>query len=200
MNKIYPLNMKSSLIFKLEKGYISYGNIYVDIINIDFNNDIFEFYDSSYITTQIKIPHKYYETTTEIIEYIINQLKNYAIEMTYEKQVLKLVSGEITIIENNLTKFIQLTPLNTVFKITEYNIGLINLQKPSIFYTTISSSVDSSTNNEQYILQSYELIEGYNTININFQNDYDDLYLTITSNINLFPLRYNTISYLLYQS
>lgn len=193
--EINPLIKYSFIIYKLPAKYISYANIYAEFINIDDSNDTFEFYNDKNLTSSFKIPHKLYSTSSEIMSIIINKLKtDYSIDSSFENQIFKIITKGIYIKYNNFTKFIQLNEINKVFNESEYYINLINLNKPSEFYIILSTSIDNFINDSKNAYRTIYLNEGFNSININFQNNYDDLYLIISSNSNKYPLRYNSIS------
>lgn len=195
--EIKPIFKYSSIIFKLPTKYISYANLYVELINIDESNDLFEFYDSDNLTASISIPHKMYETSEEVLSYIISELKSkFTIEAVFENQFFKIKTEGIYIKFNEFTKFIQMNEVDKIFNNNEYYVNLINLNKPSEFYVILSTSINNFVSDSKAAYKTISLQNGFNVVTINFQNEYDDLYLIISSNTNKFPLRYNSISFL----
>ena len=195
--EVYPLFKYSSIIFKLPSKYISYANLYVELVNIDDSNDKFEFYNIDNSESSITIPHKLYSTSSEIIEIIIDKLKqDYSIESSFENQIFKIETKGIYIKYNEFTKFIQMNEINKLFNENEYYVNLINLNKPSEFYVILTTSIDKFMNDSKNTYKTVYLNEGFNNITINFQNEYNDLYLFISSNTNKYPLKYNNNSFL----
>lgn len=193
--EVEPLQTYSSLIFKLPIGYISYGKIYVDIINIDDSNDLFEFYDDKNIESSIKIPHNLYYSVSDIFIIIIEELKNkYNIEATFVDQKFTILTENIYIKYNTFTDFIQLNQVDKYFNNNEYYVNTLKMNQPNEFYAILSTSTSNFISDSSNAYKTFTLSEGYNNIIINFQNEYNGLYLIISSNANKYPLKYNKLS------
>lgn len=195
--EIEPLIKYSSLVFKLPVAYISYLKIYADIINIDDYNDTFTIYNNQNLESSIKLPHKLYTSLDEIMSIIISELKEkYNVEATFNNQTFKIVTENIYIKFNNFTKFIQLNEIDNYFNNNEYYINSTKLNYPSEFYIILTPSIDNFVNDSKSAFKTISLVDGYNQIAINFQNEYSDLYLIVSSDCNKYPLKYNKLSYL----
>ena len=196
--KIYPLEDYSSIVFKLEKGYVTHGILYVNLINIDSSNDQFQFYISSeYIISSITIQHGLYSNVSEIIEIIRIGLEEYGITITYKNNQI-YTDTSFGVIQNNLS---ELLGLNETGFFNTSNIHYLTrdiIYSPTEYYiiiTTSPESIDNSSNNAIKTLSELKN-NTINRININFQNNYENLYLLISSNLNKYPLKYNELSYL----
>jgi len=196
--KIYPLEDYSSIVFKLEKGYVTHGIFYVELINIDSSNDQFQFYiQSEYIISSISIPHGNYKDFSEIFPTISEGMKLYGITVSYSngKLFTDILFG---IISNNFSELIGLKNTDIFNTSSVYYITRPKIFSPTEFYILVTTSPESIDNSSMNAIKTITSLQdnSINSISINFQNNYENLYLLISSNLNKYPLKYNELSYL----
>lgn len=190
-----PLENQDTIIFKLPIGYITSANLFIDLVNIDNTNNLFEFETNDNTKYSFRIQSKMYSTIEEVIEVFSQELTNIGFSCTFENMSLNF-SEPIKIIENNFTEFIGLIVGDTYDYIAQSNISTYHLSKntlpqPSILYANLSTNLENSEN----ILKNFENIQnGKIELEINYQNDYENLFLTFSSNTNSQPLKFNLSS------
>lgn len=190
-----PLENQDTIIFKLPIGYITSANLFIDLVNIDNTNNLFEFETNDNTKYSFRIQSKMYSTIEEVIEVFSQELTNIGFSCTFENMSLTF-SEPIKIIENNFTEFIGLIVGDTYDYIAQSNISTYHLSKntlpqPSILYANLSTNLENSEN----ILKNFENIQnGKIELEINYQNDYENLFLTFSSNTNSQPLKFNLSS------
>ena len=190
-----PLENQDTIIFKLPIGYITSANLFIDLVNIDNTNNLFEFETNDNTKYSFRIQSKMYSTIEEVIEVFSQELTNIGFSCTFENMSLNF-SEPIKIIENNFTEFIGLIVGDTYDYIAQSNISAYHLSKntlpqPSILYANLSTNLENSEN----ILKNFENIQnGKIELEINYQNDYENLFLTFSSNTNSQPLKFNLSS------
>ena len=191
------------MIFKLEKGYLASLDILVDIINVDESNDTISFADNYDTDYSFNIPHKLYTDMNEIINIVIEKFKEYDYNAEFKNNIL-IFDTPIRINKNEFTDFIGLVTSDVLFDemereyIKEYTITKNIVPVPTEFYIFLSTIPKiTNTTYTDAILTLGNLSVGQQSIQINFQNDYDDLYLLISSNVNKYPIKYNNSATLL---
>lgn len=190
-----PLENQDTIIFKLPIGYITSANLFIDLVNIDNTNNLFEFETNDNTKYSFRIQSKMYSTIEEVIDVFSQELTNIGFSCTFENMSLNF-SEPIKIIENNFTEFIGLIVGDTYDYIAQSNISTYHLSKntlpqPSILYANLSTNLENSEN----ILKNFENIQnGKIELEINYQNDYENLFLTFSSNTNSQPLKFNLSS------
>ena len=190
-----PLENQDTIIFKLPIGYITSANLFIDLVNIDNTNNLFEFETNDNTKYSFRIQSKMYSTIEEVIDVFSQELTNIGFSCTFENMSLTF-SEPIKIIENNFTEFIGLIVGDTYDYIAQSNISTYHLSKntlpqPSILYANLSTNLENSEN----ILKNFENIQnGKIELEINYQNDYENLFLTFSSNTNSQPLKFNLSS------
>lgn len=194
--KLTPLDDKDTIIFKLEKGYLTYIDLVCDIVNIDSSNDEFLIEDNDGFQYSVILSHGLYENVPSVLSIVSQELAKNGILMSFTQDSLTF-DKPIKIIENNLTDFLGIVILSTYDNIefsyiNSYTITKNILPVATTFYVFISTIPEIvNTNPNDAIATLTDLKQGQNRISINFQNDYEDLYLLITSNVNKYPLKYN---------
>lgn len=190
-----PIEDNDTIIFKLTKGYITSANIFVDLVNIDSSNCTLEMYDANSTYYSVSIPSKMYTTIDEIMEEVLKRLSEIGFNCTFNDMTLTF-DNPIRIVANKFTDFIGLIVGSTYDYILEqyittYKLCKNTLAQPTTLYAILSISKTVSEN----VLKTFENItNGQITFDINYQNDYDDLYLLFSSNVNNYPLKYNLSS------
>lgn len=194
--KLTPLDDKDTIIFKLEKGYITYIDLVCDIVNIDSSNDEFLIEDNDGFQYSVILSHGLYENVASVLSTVSQELAKDEIVMEFSQDSLTF-EKPIKIIKNNLTDFLGIVIFSTYDNIEfsyihSYTITKNILPKATTFYVFISTIPEIvNTNPNDAIATIIDLKQGQNRISINFQNDYEELYLLITSNVNKYPLKYN---------
>ena len=61
-----PLENQDTIIFKLPIGYITSANLFIDLVNIDNTNNLFEFETNDNTKYSFRIQSKMYSTIEEV--------------------------------------------------------------------------------------------------------------------------------------
>lgn len=198
--KLLPLTNKYGIIWKLETGYLTKADIYVDLVNIDESNRYITYQSYSSTEQTISIPVGMYTKTEEVIKLIVEQLANNGLSVTQNGNSIQFAQANIAIYQSNLTDFIGLdctdTNINTMIDVPRiYTATKLTLPVPTILYghlSTIPELIDNDPTNS--IITVENITNGQISVPINLQIDYEDLYLILSSNVNYYPLKYNSTS------
>lgn len=198
--KLLPLTNKYGIIWKLETGYLTKADIYVDLVNIDESNRYITYQSYSSTEQTISIPVGMYTKTEEVIKLIVEQLASNGLSVTQNGNSIQFAQANIAIYQSNLTDFIGLdctdTNINTMIDVPRtYTATKLTLPVPTILYghlSTIPELIDNDPTNS--IITVENVTNGQISVPINLQIDYEDLYLILSSNVNYYPLKYNSTS------
>lgn len=198
--KLRPLANKYGIIWKLETGYLTKADIYVDLVNIDESNRYIKYQSYSSSEQTVSIPVGMYTSTEEVIKLIVEALANNAVPVTQVGNSIQFEQANIAIYQTNLTDFIGLdctdTNINTMINLPRtYTATKLTLPVPTVLYghlSTIPELVDNDPTNSVLTIQN--VTNGQISVPINLQVNYENLYLILSSNVNYYPLKYNSTS------